>query len=122
MYENLSILRLSGALAGHAAQRQSLTAHNIANADTPGFKAQDLPDFKQTYETTLRATRGSHVGPAATAEPIADLSTEASPNGNTVSLEREMVRAAEIRHQHDLALSVYRSSLGILRTSLGRGR
>lgn len=122
MYENLSILRLSSALAGHAAQRQSLTARNIANADTPGFKAQDLGSFGETYETALRETRDGHVGPMRFGDPVADLSTEAAPNGNTVSLENEMVRAAEIRHQHDLALSVYRSSLGIIRTSLGRGR
>ena len=122
MYENLSILRLSSALAGHSAQRQALTARNIANADTPGFKARDLASFGDTYQTAMRETRAGHIGPRSFGEPVADLSTAASPNGNTVSLEREMVRAAEIRHQHDLALSVYRSSLGIIRTSLGRGR
>ena len=44
-----------------------------------------------------------------------------APNGNTVSLETEMVRATEVRHQHEMALSVYQSALGVLRTSLGRG-
>ena len=44
-----------------------------------------------------------------------------SPNGNTVSLEDEMVKAADVRHQHELALAVYSSALNILRTSLGRG-
>ncbi len=122
MYENLSILRLSSALAGHSAQRQVLTARNIANADTPGFKARDLENFSETYQTAMRETRAGHLGPRSFGDPVADLSTPAAPNGNTVSLEHEMIRAAEIRHQHDLALSVYRSSLGIIRTSLGRGR
>lgn len=120
MYENLSILRLSSALAGHASQRQALTAQNIANADTPGFKARDLAAFTKTYESALRAGAGTQFDTNAFGAPELDRSTRASPNGNTVSLENEMVRAAEIRHQHDLALTVYRSTMGILRTSLGR--
>ena len=45
-----------------------------------------------------------------------------SPNGNTVSLEDQMMRAAEVRQSHDMALGVYRKSLDILRASLGRNR
>ena len=33
-----------------------------------------------------------------------------------------MVRATQAKSTHDLALTVYRSSLDIIRTSLGRGR
>ena len=43
-----------------------------------------------------------------------------SPNGNNVSLEGEMLSAAGVRKDHDLALTIYRSSLGLFRTSLGR--
>jgi flagellar basal-body rod protein FlgB len=44
-----------------------------------------------------------------------------APNGNTVSLEAEMVRMAEIRQAHDMALAVQRSVSGITRAALGRG-
>ena len=47
---------------------------------------------------------------------------DASPNGNTVSLETEMIKATEVRQQHDLALATYRGGLDLLRTALGRGR
>jgi flagellar basal-body rod protein FlgB len=43
-----------------------------------------------------------------------------SPNGNSVSLETEMVKAADTQREHDLALAVYGKSLDILRASLGR--
>jgi flagellar basal-body rod protein FlgB len=33
-----------------------------------------------------------------------------------------MMKAAEVRHQHELALSIYQNALGILRTSIGRPR
>jgi flagellar basal-body rod protein FlgB len=44
----------------------------------------------------------------------------ASPNGNSVSLEAEMVKAVDVKQQHDMALSIYRSVSEIIRASLGR--
>ena len=43
-----------------------------------------------------------------------------SPNGNTVSLEGEMVKAAEARQSHDMALAIYRSTSDLMRTALGK--
>ena len=45
---------------------------------------------------------------------------EPAPNGNTVSIEYELVRQADAKRQFDLSLSVYQSGLSLLRTSLGR--
>jgi flagellar basal-body rod protein FlgB len=53
---------------------------------------------------------------------VPDRDAEPSPNGNTVSLETELVRSASAKRQHDVSLAIYRSSLDILRASLGRGR
>ena len=106
-----------------------IVAGNTANADTPGYKARDLPDFARTYSGMRqgegqRATRPGHINsPARNMQPEPEIQQgPASVNGNTVSLEGEMVRAADIRQQQDLALSVYRSSASILRLALGRGR
>ena len=49
-----------------------------------------------------------------------DAGGEPSPNGNTVSIEDELVRQADTKRQFDLSLSVYQSGLSLLRTSLGR--
>ena len=45
---------------------------------------------------------------------------KAAPDGNTVSLARELVKSVDARQQHDMALSVYRATSEIVRTSLGR--
>jgi flagellar basal-body rod protein FlgB len=45
-----------------------------------------------------------------------------APNGNTVSLEQEMVKTANIRQDHEMALAIYRNTNDILRASLGKGR
>jgi flagellar basal-body rod protein FlgB len=126
MLETLNITRMAAALADHASSRMDLVARNVAQADTPGYKAMDLPDFAQVYDAGpqggMRATRPGHItsGPS-TAQAIAQPAAgEAQPNGNTVSLEREMVKSAAVRQEHDMALAVYSHARDILRASLGR--
>jgi len=129
MFDRLEIFRLAGGLAQNATARQSMIAGNIANADTPGYRARDVAPFSQSYRAglenaPLRTTRAGHFSrqPAATPVVTVDAPGLSSPNGNTVSLDTEMVRAVETRQQYEMALSIYQASLNILRTSLGRGR
>jgi flagellar basal-body rod protein FlgB len=129
MFEKLEITRMAQALAAHAGARQGAVAQNIAQADTPGYRAIDLPDFAAAYRDAaggiaMRATRAGHIS-QTTGNPdlvARTLRGAASPDGNTVSLEREMVKAVEVRQDHDMALTIYRSVSDILRTSLGRPR
>lgn len=124
MFEKLELTRMAQALAAHAGARLSLVAQNVAQADTPGYRAQDLPDFATVYQNqmAMRATRPHHFGNNSvdSTTPI-DAGGWADPNGNTVSLESEMVRAAEVRQAHDMALAVYRNTSGMIRAALGRG-
>ncbi len=130
MYDRLEIFRMAYGLAAHASSRQSAIASNVANADTPGYRAQDVRPFSETYrapnnDAGIRHTRAGHrlASDSATMKmELFDRPGPSSPNGNTVSLETEMMKATEVRHAHDKALSVYQTSLNILRTSLGRGR
>lgn len=126
MFAKLELTAMAQALAEHAGARTGLVAKNMANADTPGYRARDLPDFSQVWRDSgpLRATRPGHLDQrpgGRLAEPVADLRFGA-PNGNTVSLEGEMVKAAEARQSHDMALAIYKATSDIIRTSLGRGR
>ena len=122
------ILRLAAAAARHATARQSLIAQNIANADTPDYKARDLESFSSLYDDAgpapapLRTTRAAHLPAPDTAPPLRAVNPggETAPNGNDVSLEGEMMRAVALRNQYDMALGVFRKSIDILRTSLGR--
>ena len=128
MFDRIEILMQAQAMAAHAGARQNHVARNIANADTPGFRPSDLMPFAQAYRTDpaldLRQTRDGHLaGSSAPRGWEARDVTPAnalSPNGNGVSLEREMVRGAQVRGQHDMALTIYQTSLGILRSTLGR--
>ena len=86
--------------------QHSLTATNLANADTPGFKAKVIPfdrilaevvDRSQTL--TMRQTREGHL-PGLNADPSDPQvdEIEAPPwaaDGNSVVAEREAVRLKE---------------------------
>jgi flagellar basal-body rod protein FlgB len=118
MFQTLEIFRLSGAMAAHAGQRQAMTAVNVANADTPGFRARRMGDFAATVGggSDLRATRPGHQSrPRPT-----DAGGEPAPNGNSVSLESEMLASVDAAREHARALAIYRHGLTVLRLSLGR--
>jgi flagellar basal-body rod protein FlgB len=130
MFASLDILKQAQAMATHAGARQSSIARNIANADTPDYRPTDVAPFAEAYREaeagmSLRQTRAGHFGPdegslSLTERLSRPIPGATSPNGNGVSLEAEMVKSAEVKSQHDMALSIYSSALGILRTSLGR--
>ncbi len=131
MFENLEIFRMSHAMAVHAGHKQAVAAQNVANADTPEYKARDIVDFAVTYggngasigTLSQRATRAGHMNGAVEgqmAEPFVDPNGIGTPNGNTVSLENEMLKSLDAKRQHDRALAIYKSSLGMLRSTLSR--
>jgi len=125
MFENLEIFQTSYAMARHAGARQAVTAANMANADTPGYRARSIEPFRDAYEaetSDMRATRAGHVGTSvmSTAPQIEMSDAEISPNGNSVSLEQEMVNAIEIQREHSRALAIYKHSLDLMRMSIGR--
>lgn len=129
---DIGILQMAQNMATHAASRQTVIAQNIANADTPGYKARDTNSFAESYreDAALRASnrpvRSGHIElePTIGVGGISDSAAFGveSPNGNTVSLEDQMVRAADVKHQHDLALGIYAKSINILRAGMGRIR
>jgi len=131
MFERLDVFSMAQALARHGAARQSVIAQNVANADTPGYRARDVVEFAETYRgaeaTPLRASRPGHWLGAQGTGYAADIVTverpgAASPNGNTVSIEQEIYAASRAKSAHDRALAIYGSAMKILRTSVtGRG-
>lgn len=72
----------------------------------------------------MRATRAGHLtGVAGSEVPPIELrrkSLAGAPNGNSVSIEQEMVKAASARQDHEMALAIYRNTSSIIRASLGR--
>lgn len=124
MFQNLDVFRTAMAMARHAGVQQAYSAQNMANADTPGYRGKDVAEFNASVRQGFsgqRATRDRHLNGSTSREPdITERDSPADPNGNTVSVEEEMMFAVNAKRQHDRALAIYRSNLNILRSSLGR--
>ncbi len=122
MNEMPAIMRLAAGSAKQAAARQAVISGNVANADTPGFRALDLAPFSPDDEFGLRRTHPGHfAGREGQMEAFQLRGVAADPNGNTVDLEDQILRGVDAAREHDRALTVYRSALGMMRAGLGRG-
>lgn len=98
-------------------QRSSVIASNIANSDTPNYKARDL-DFKQILATAaerqqpdsvrMQVTHRGHL-PTADSALGGDLlyrtPTQPSLDGNTVDTQAEHTRFAENTFMYQASLS-----------------
>ena len=127
MYQNLDLFQTSGAMARHAGSRQAVVAQNIANADTPGFRALQVPSFSEAVKNsgvgTMKMTRSNHLHgdtKAAVVARVTESAAEPSPNGNSVSIEDEMLHSVEVTREHSRALAIYRHGLTVIRATLGR--
>ena len=131
MFGKLEIFKMAHAMAVHAGHKQAVTAQNVANADTPEYKSRDVIPFAQTYRNdsssvgwlSQKSTRTKHIHGTTANElpaPVVDAAGVGAPNGNTVSLENEMLKSLDAKRQHERALAIYKSSLNILRASLSR--
>jgi len=126
MLQNLEMFQQSYAMARHAGARQAVTAANMANADTPNYHARVMSSFADSYRagsaSDMRATRQGHLGTTSlSATAITQMSdAEPSPNGNSVSLEQEMINSVENQREHSRALAIYKHSLDVLRMSIGK--
>lgn len=67
-------------------ERTRVLANDVANANTPGFKAQDV-----TFEGALRQTLGLSPGPKALEAAIIAAPGLMTPNGNGVDMEAALV-------------------------------
>ncbi|MCS4502817.1 Flagellar basal body rod protein FlgB [wastewater metagenome] len=95
-------------------ERTQLISGNIANADTPGYKARDI-DFRKALDgagggaLALARTSPAHLGSgAAGTSASVQYRVPANPSldGNTVEVHREQAKFAEATTQYQAALSM----------------
>jgi flagellar basal-body rod protein FlgB len=93
------------------AVRQQLTASNIANADTPGFKTRDVD-----FASELRTATGSAPGiREVDGLPVRN-------DGNNVSLDREARNLAENSLRFQIASQLVQAQIRSTRAAMQEGR
>ena len=107
------------------ATRSAALAYNISNADTPGFKARDVPSFEAALNaanTAMLRTDANHLAPtqfgARSFELVQRPGEVPKHSGNTVSLETELANLGETRSQHSLVSGVIGAFHRMLLTSV----
>jgi flagellar basal-body rod protein FlgB len=103
---------LKAALDG-LAQRQRVTADNIANVNTPGFLAGRVD-----FESSLRGALAGGENPASAMAVVARSLEPTNTNGNNVNLDSETVIATETGLRYQLALNALDGKYNTLRTAL----
>lgn len=117
------------------AQRQEILAANIANADTPNYKARDI-DFRAALQRALGAggqggalplarTQAGHLAGAghAAAAPLMYRSTvQPSLDGNTVDMDVERAHFTENALHYQFLLDRAASTFSTLRQAVGSER
>lgn len=114
------------------AQRHTVLAENIANADTPGYRARDLKplDFramvKETPRVNMAATAASHLtgirreSEFRVNQERAKSAYEISINQNAVSLENQLTNVSQNQADFRLASSLYRQNVTLMKLAIGR--
>lgn len=109
------------------AQRGELLASNLANADTPDYKARDL-DFKAVLDqaqgqqaVALRASHANHLGGVAGsggAREMYRIPGQSSLDGNTVDTQVEQARFAENAVRYRASLQFLNGKISSIMTAI----
>lgn len=106
------------------AQRMEVLSRNIANADTPHFKAQDI-DFKSVMksasESAVVTTNAKHLSeaPDQTGEGLKyRIPFNVSFDGNTVELPVEQAKFGQYAAEYQTTLSILENRISGIRKAL----
>ena len=108
-------------------QRSSVLAANIANSDTPGFKARDF-DFQKALKSyssgmgvAMKTTHSAHLRDIADGqfgEPLYRVPTKTAENGNTVEAEVEQAAFSDNAVKYQTSLQFVSGSISGLRLAI----
>lgn len=132
-------LRFNETALSLRAQRQELIASNIANADTPNFKARDI-DFASAMQgalakanpaaaNPLAATNKAHIQPAADGKALPDGTpvlyrgvVQGAVDGNTVDMDVERNQFADNALRYEAGITMINHQIRGLMAALQNGQ
>lgn len=111
---------LSTALDG-VDMRQRVAADNIANIDTPGFRATSV-DFESSLRAAITGGDFTEAVERDRAMPAVDVTlaatrTPAGENGNNVDLRKESLSAMQSQFQYQLLTRAVTDRMALVRTA-----
>lgn len=123
------------------AERQRVIAENVANSETPGYKARtvEAPDFSSLVDGQSGSSGTPHVAhphvelsssmtalgataPQAGGRIVLDGNTsETKPDGNDVTLEDQLLSLGQVQQDYAAMTNLYRKQMALMKTAVGKG-
>jgi flagellar basal-body rod protein FlgB len=105
----IQLFELASRQAEWLSVRQSVVSGNIANANTPAFKAQDVAPFSEVLQNTrlpMTATNPMHFtdspGETYVVASGKDKGAASQLSGNSVDLADELMKEGMVKRDYDL--------------------
>jgi flagellar basal-body rod protein FlgB len=123
----MDVMTLASRHRDWLATRQSAVATNIANANTPGFKALEVQSFGQVLRSADGSARAavSHPRHLSSASAVragqmeqAEDTGIVTHSGNSVNLEAELQAAGAVKREYSLNVAVARAFRRMVMASL----
>lgn len=111
----MSIFSVLSQHVDYLSQRYAVAAKNVANVDTPGFKAQKIAEFQQTLNSVggfqlASSSDGASMSSSDTGSVTYDISPrkngEVKNSGNDVNMDQEMSEIGETSRQFAVDLNL----------------
>jgi flagellar basal-body rod protein FlgB len=106
---------LATALDG-VAERQRVIADNIANVDTPGFRATSV-DFETQLKSAIEDGSFESGTPVSTGITETPTDTPVGANGNNVDLRKETLAAIQSQFQYQILTRAVSDRFNLLKTA-----
>lgn len=100
--------------------RQKVIADNIANVETPGFTRSDV-DFESQLKQALECGSESMLENASP-EVKADNISPSRPDGNNVSIDKEMADMSKNTMQYEALVQLMSLKSSMIRTAINEGK
>lgn len=106
-----------------AGLRHKVLASNVANADTPGYRAKDVrfPEEMKNQMVVMARTNGLHLGGGPVNPPAAGVvPVERSPwgDGNNVALDAELAQMTENALLYEAAVRLLSKKLTMYKNAV----
>ena len=111
---------LAGALTLHQ-RRHEVVASNLANVETPGFRAREL-DFKAALEDAFAGEAPEAVAGARAPEVVEDRTAPPRADGNTVDLDLQMAKLSANAGRYVALARILGQRIALLRQAIEGSR
>ena len=113
---DLYIQQIASQNAQWLTQREALIASNVANANTPGYRARDVQPFASVLDHTeiaMATTNPAHmlasVQDRGAAREVETPPSDETLSGNTVNLEQQMMNLGDINRAYTMNTNIKRA-------------